>query len=107
MAKYLLLMVTGLLASCSFQVQPEPQTPWNEWVCASQVTLYWRADGTDAVQLRLGAGDLLHVLRRMPSDTGELYSDTELAFLLDAEQAQIYTVNGHNLVGRDCKAQPE
>lgn len=106
MTKYLLLMVASGLAGCSFQVQPEPQTGWNEWVCASQVKLYWRPDG-EAVQVRVGAGDMLHVLRRMPSDAGELYSDTELAFLLEGEQAQIYTVNGHNIVGRDCKAQSE
>lgn len=107
MTKYLLLIVTSLVAGCSFQVEPEPQAAWNEWICASQIKLYWRADGSEAIQLRVGAGDMLHILKRMPSTAGELYADSQLAFLRNAERAQVYTINGHNIVGRDCKVQPE
>ena len=81
MAKYLLLMTLSLLSACSFEIQPEPQGAWNEWVCDSQAKVYWRPDGADgqSVQVRVGAGDMLHVLKRMPGDNGELYSDSELA----------------------------
>ena len=109
MAKYLLLMTLSLLSACSFEIQPEPQGAWNEWICDSQAKVYWRPDGANgqSVQVRIGAGDMLHILKRMPSNNGELYSDNELAFVLQGDQAEVYTVNGHTIFGRNCKAQPE
>jgi hypothetical protein len=102
-------MAMSLLSACSFEITPEPQGAWNEWVCDSQVKLYWRPDGASgqAIQVRVGAGDLLHVLRRMPSDKGELYSDSELAFLRQGDQAEVYAINGHTIFGRNCRAQSE
>ena len=109
MAKYLLLMTLSLLSACSFEIQPEPQGAWNEWICDSQAKVYWRPDGADgqSVQVRVGAGDMLHVLKRMPGDNGELYSDSELAFVLQGDLAEVYAINGHTIFGRNCKAQPE
>ncbi|SDU31449.1 hypothetical protein SAMN05216296_3020 [Pseudomonas pohangensis] len=109
MAKYLLLMTLSLLSACSFEIQPEPQGAWNEWICDSQAKVYWRPDGADgqSVQVRVGAGDMLHVLKRMPGDNGELYSDSELAFVLQGDHAEVYAINGHTIFGRNCKAQPE
>ena len=109
LAKYLLLMTMSLLSACSFEITPEPQGTWKEWVCDSQVKVYWRPDGANgqSVQVRIGAGDMLHILKRMPSDTGELYSDSEMAFVLQDDKAEIYAVNGHVIYGRNCKAQPE
>ena len=109
MTKYFLLLMASLLSACSFEIQPEPQGAWNEWVCDSQVKVDWRPDGADGqtLQVRVGDANMLHVLKRMPSDTGELYSDNELAFVLQGDQAQVYAVNGHTIFGRNCKAQPE
>jgi len=109
LSKYILLSVLAMLLSACITVQPEPQGPWNEWICDSQIKIYWRPDGAagQAIQLRLGAGDMLHILKRMPSNSGELYSDSQVAFEVQGEQAQVYTINGHNFTGRNCKAQSE
>ena len=109
MTRIALLLMFSLLAACSFEVQPEPQGAWNEWVCDSQIKVYWRPDGADgqSVQLRVGAGNMLHILKRMPGSSAELYSDTQLAFELQGEQAQVYTINGHNIIGRNCKVQAQ
>ena len=109
MARLTLLLMLSFLAACSFEVQPEPQGAWNEWVCASQIKVYWRPDGSDGqkVQLRVGAGNMLHILTRIPSDSAELYSDNQLTFELQGDQALVYTVYGHNIIGRNCKAQAE
>ena len=42
MTRIALLLMFSLLAACSFEVQPEPQGAWNEWVCDSQIKVYWR-----------------------------------------------------------------
>jgi membrane-bound inhibitor of C-type lysozyme len=99
----------GLLAACSFEVQPEPQGEWNEWVCASEVKVYWRADGSDGqkIQLRVGAGNMLHILTRNPDDSAVRYSDNQLVFERQGNQALVYSVYGHDIIGRNCKAQAE
>lgn len=109
MTRLLLVLLASLLSACSFEVQPEPQGAWNEWVCDSQVKVYWRPDDANerSVLVRVGAGNMLHVLRRMPGSTEELYSDSELTFELQGNQAQVYAVNGHTILGRNCMAQPE
>ena len=109
MTRVTLLLMLSLLTACSFEVQPEPQGAWNEWVCDSQIKVYWRPDaaGGQSVQLRVGAGNMLHILQRMPSNSGELYADSQLAFELQGDQAQVYTINGHTIVGRNCRAQTE
>ena len=108
LGKYLLAVVTLLLGAC-ITIQPEPEGAWNEWVCDSQIRIYWRPDGSDGqkVQLRAGAGNMLHILTRKPSDAAELYSDNQLAFELQGDQALVYTVYGHSIIGRNCKAQAE
>ncbi len=106
MARLTLLWMLSLLTACSFEVQPEPQGAWNEWVCDSQIRLYWREDGSDGqkIQLRVGAGNMLHILTRNPGDSAVRYSDNQLVFERQGDQALVYTVYGHNIIGRNCQA---
>ncbi|WP_137973607.1 MliC family protein [Pseudomonas sp. F(2018)] len=91
------------LAGCAGQ--PTPGDSWTRWVCDSQAEVLWRPVGEEAVDLRLGGGDIVHRLQREPSGSGALYSDGVLAFHSKGEEGLVYRVADNDLIGRGCKAQ--
>ncbi len=107
MNKYILLLASALALSACANIQPEPSGPWTEWVCDSQIKVYWRPDNAaeHGLEVRIGAGDMIHHLRREPSGSGELYSDNQLAFHIKGDEGLVYWLAGNNLIGRGCKAQ--
>ena len=66
--------------------------------------MLWRPVGDEAVDLRLGGGDIVHRLQREPSGSGALYSDGVLAFHSKGEEGLVYRVADNDLIGRGCKA---
>ena len=99
----LILLPAVLLAGCASQ--PTPGDEWTRWVCDSQAEVLWRPVGDEAVDLRLGGGDIVHRLQREPSGSGALYSDGILAFHSKGEEGLVYRVADNDLIGRGCKAQ--
>ncbi|MBD9413925.1 MliC family protein [Pseudomonas sp. PDM16] len=103
MRAVILMLSAVLLSACASQ--PEPADQWTRWVCDSQAEVLWRPVGDDAVDLRLGGGDIVHRLQREPSGSGVLYSDGILAFHSKGEEGLVYRVADNDLIGRGCKAQ--
>lgn len=103
MRAVILALSAVLLGACASQ--PAPTDEWTRWVCDSQVEVLWRPAGDDAVDLRLGGGDIVHRLRREPSGSGALYSDGVLAFHSKGAEGLVYRVADDDLIGRGCKAQ--
>ncbi|WP_043311014.1 MliC family protein [Pseudomonas sp. ML96] len=103
MRAVILTLSAVLLSACASQ--PEPADQWIRWVCDSQAEVLWRPVGEDAVDLRLGGGDIVHRLQREPSGSGALYSDGILAFHSKGEEGLVYRVADNDLIGRGCKAQ--
>lgn len=108
MAKQILLALTVMALSACANVVPEPTGPWTEWVCDSDVKVFWRPDNAaeQGMEVRVGAGDMIHHLRREPSGSGVLYSDNQLAFHVKGNEGLLYWLAGNDLIGRGCKAQP-
>lgn len=103
MRALILALSALLLSACASQ--PEPADQWTRWVCDSQAEVLWRPVGDEAVDLRLGGGDIVHRLQREPSGSGVLYSDGILAFHSKGEEGLVYRVADNDLIGRGCKAQ--
>ena len=103
MRALILVLFSVLLGACA--TQPEPSDHWTRWVCDSQAEVLWRPVGDEAVDLRLGGGDIVHRLQREPSGSGALYSDGILAFHSKGEEGLVYRVANDDLIGRGCKAQ--
>ena len=102
MRALILALFSVLLSACA--TQPEPGDHWTRWVCDSQAEVLWRPVGDEAVDLRLGGGDIVHRLQREPSGSGALYSDGILAFHSTGEEGLVYRVANDDLIGRGCKA---
>ncbi|MDD0845209.1 MliC family protein [Pseudomonas sp. Gutcm_11s] len=103
MRALILALSAPLLSACASQSEPADQ--WTRWVCDSQAEVLWRPVGDEAVDLRLGGGDIVHRLQREPSGSGVLYSDGILAFHSKGEEGLVYRVADNDLIGRGCKAQ--
>ena len=102
MKAVILALPVVLLVGCAGQ--PTPSNSWTRWVCDSQAEVLWRPVGDEAVDLRLGGGDIVHRLQREPSGSGALYSDGILAFHSKGEEGLVYRVADNDLIGRRCKA---
>ncbi|SEM80232.1 Membrane-bound lysozyme-inhibitor of c-type lysozyme [Pseudomonas sp. ok272] len=84
---------------------PATSDTWTDWVCDSQAQVHWRyTDSTkNTVDVRL-SDDQVHRLNAEPSGSGELYSDSQLAFHMKGEEGLVYWVATNDLIGRGCKA---
>ncbi|WP_137819338.1 MULTISPECIES: MliC family protein [unclassified Pseudomonas] len=93
-----------LLAACAGSPQPPEQ--WTRWVCDSQAEVLWRfaASSQEAIDLRLGGGDIVYRLKQEPAASGAFYSDGVLAFHSKGEEGLLYWVASNDLIGRGCKA---
>ncbi|MGH8434963.1 MAG: MliC family protein [Pseudomonas sp.] len=105
MKGFIAVAAFALLAGCAGTPQPTEQ--WTRWVCDSQAEVLWRfADSThEAVDMRLGGGDIVYRLKQEPAASGAFYSDGVLAFHSKGEDGLVYWVANNDLIGRGCKAQ--
>lgn len=97
------LSVLAVLSGCATE---QPTDTWTRWVCDSQAEVLWRFADADqeAVDVRVGGGDIVHRLKRQPSGSGAMYSDALLTFHTKGNEGLIYRTATDDLIGRGCKA---